>query len=493
MLDVLFVQLTNPPKDIALPGLPPNVVALPRATKAMWCTLPDDMTVQISREQVLVLPNFAMTDYASQGKTRAWNVVDLHNCKDNLSYYTALSRGSSAAGTVIVQGMDTTKITKGITGFLRQELRELEVLDEITAKIYEGHLIGEFNRVDRRELISAYRKHVRRTQEKSVAEDMTIKEPGIGMGSWKLVGDDAKKPNKKRKADAEEAGSIKPKRNKSMGPHGLRWDGADYSCAYDSLFTILGAIWRENTARWTQRFGTMSKFMRVLGSGFQRNSNRVESLENARDEVRKGLWALDGVKFPKGQRFTALSDVAEVLFGETEWGTHVVKCLHCGLVVREIGGFRALKYIVPEKATSVDRSIFSIADWINKYCLRAANETCTQCGRGLAHIKTAKRAPPVLVFVLTSPDVHINMKLRLLVDNNGTDYQLSGVVYGGRKHYTCRVVCKNGDLWYNDGIETGQDSVYEGVLHNEDGQFINHCVTKETTRDAVAVVYSLAD
>jgi hypothetical protein len=35
--------------------------------------------------QVLVLPNFAMTNYASQGKTRDINVVDLNNCKDHFS------------------------------------------------------------------------------------------------------------------------------------------------------------------------------------------------------------------------------------------------------------------------------------------------------------------------------------------------------------------------------------------------------------------------
>jgi hypothetical protein len=57
-------------QKIHVPGLPENVVALSKTPKNTWCSLPDDSTIQISREQVLVLPNFAMTDYASQGKTR---------------------------------------------------------------------------------------------------------------------------------------------------------------------------------------------------------------------------------------------------------------------------------------------------------------------------------------------------------------------------------------------------------------------------------------
>jgi hypothetical protein len=157
ILDTLFVKLISPPKRIHIEGLPVNVVALPRTTKKIWCTLPDDRTVQIDREQVLVLPNFAMTDYASQGKTRPINIVDLNNCKDHFSYYTALSRSATSEGTVILQGMDPYKITKGIHGSLRQEFRELELLNEITRLRYEGQLPSHVKGINRREIIHAYR------------------------------------------------------------------------------------------------------------------------------------------------------------------------------------------------------------------------------------------------------------------------------------------------------------------------------------------------
>ncbi|KAJ7304793.1 hypothetical protein DFH08DRAFT_654203, partial [Mycena albidolilacea] len=156
VLDTLFVELISPPKTIQIPGLPDNVVALPKASKKIWCTLPDDRTMQISREQVLVLPNFAMTDYASQGKTRDINVVDLNNCKDHFSYYTALSRSATSEGTVILQGMDPRKITQGISGYLRQEFRELELLNEITRKRYEGDLPSHVKGINRREIIYTY-------------------------------------------------------------------------------------------------------------------------------------------------------------------------------------------------------------------------------------------------------------------------------------------------------------------------------------------------
>ncbi|KAJ7279581.1 hypothetical protein C8J57DRAFT_1021095, partial [Mycena rebaudengoi] len=119
--DTLFVKLVNPPRTINIPGLEENIVALSRASKRVWCTFPNDMVVAILHEQVLVLPNFAMTDYASQGETRTYNVVDLQHCKSHFSYYTCLSRSSTASGTAIVQAFDSRTITKGISGFLRQE------------------------------------------------------------------------------------------------------------------------------------------------------------------------------------------------------------------------------------------------------------------------------------------------------------------------------------------------------------------------------------
>jgi hypothetical protein len=42
--------------------------------------------------------------------------------------------------------------------------------------------------------------------------------------------------------------------NDSSSPAGLIWDGDNYSCAYDSLFTVLYEIWSNDTKVWTRRF-----------------------------------------------------------------------------------------------------------------------------------------------------------------------------------------------------------------------------------------------
>jgi hypothetical protein len=109
------------------------------------CKVLNDHEISLSREQVLVLLNFAMTDYGAQGCARPQNPVDLNSCKTHQSYYTCLSRSSSAEGTIIVQGFDPKIITGGASGHLRQGFRELTLLDEITKLKYERMLPSEIN------------------------------------------------------------------------------------------------------------------------------------------------------------------------------------------------------------------------------------------------------------------------------------------------------------------------------------------------------------
>ncbi|EDQ98415.1 uncharacterized protein LACBIDRAFT_302379 [Laccaria bicolor S238N-H82] len=125
ILETLFVKLDRPAKTIKIEGLPENVVPLVKNSMSIECICPSDVTLTISCSQVSVLPNFAMTDYASQGKTRPFNVVDLNSCRNHLSYYTALSRSATCEGTVI--------------------FRELELLDDITNLRYNGQLPASIN------------------------------------------------------------------------------------------------------------------------------------------------------------------------------------------------------------------------------------------------------------------------------------------------------------------------------------------------------------
>ncbi|KAH7907982.1 hypothetical protein BJ138DRAFT_973005, partial [Hygrophoropsis aurantiaca] len=70
VLDTLFVLLVNPPTTVQIEGLPLNVVPICKSVHTVPVRLQDDSVRYVQREQVNVLVNFAMTDYAAQGKTR---------------------------------------------------------------------------------------------------------------------------------------------------------------------------------------------------------------------------------------------------------------------------------------------------------------------------------------------------------------------------------------------------------------------------------------
>jgi hypothetical protein len=91
VLETLYLELKNPPKTIELPFLPVNVIPMTRTSKKIKCNLPNNYEINIIRQQINVLPNFSMTDYASQEKTRLQNPVNLSHCRNFQSIYTCLS------------------------------------------------------------------------------------------------------------------------------------------------------------------------------------------------------------------------------------------------------------------------------------------------------------------------------------------------------------------------------------------------------------------
>ncbi|KIK54047.1 hypothetical protein GYMLUDRAFT_177878 [Collybiopsis luxurians FD-317 M1] len=119
VLDVLFVLLENPPSPVILEGLLHNVVPLLPRKNAGYVVLPNDRKIYISRTQVDVLPQFAMTAYASQGHTMDKVTVMLNSLCDHHAYYTALSRGRSVVNTTMLQGFDPKVITGRASSSLR--------------------------------------------------------------------------------------------------------------------------------------------------------------------------------------------------------------------------------------------------------------------------------------------------------------------------------------------------------------------------------------
>ena len=351
-LDTLFVELTAAPEPVQIPGLPPNVVPIPTTSKEIKCVLPSGATLTVTRKQVCVLPNFAMTEFASQGRTRPHNVCNIQDSPNHQAIYTALSRGSTLKGTVISQPFDSSKLVGGISGSLRQEFRELELLDDITKMRWEGNSHPSVTGVTRSELIHNFRKwkgeeyipkHVHQSLSWASSSQYPNEAPKRDT-HWRIVCDpksdirplktapvdeypgDGQPPDngvvtargtqvlphisnydsKKRKNNADTSQKPSNKKAKTSGMSGMQneaepvcpfkgfpWDSVNHSCAYDSLLTVLLSVYTECRDAWTFSASAVSQNLCMIGDAFNSVAAGQMTLVQARNHIRQILGALE--------------------------------------------------------------------------------------------------------------------------------------------------------------------------------------------------------
>jgi hypothetical protein len=83
-----------------------------------------------------------------------------------------------------------------------------------------------------------------------------------------------------------------------------QWDPLNWSCAYNSYLTVLRCLWNQDKYRWSQYLQSVGDSMCALVVGFEKADVGEVSLEEVRDELRRHLWNMDWVAFPKGKHST---------------------------------------------------------------------------------------------------------------------------------------------------------------------------------------------
>ncbi|KAJ7832810.1 hypothetical protein B0H13DRAFT_1654042 [Mycena leptocephala] len=488
ILDTLFVKLVKPPKPVKIPDLPLNVVPLGRTPTHITALLHDDSLLSINREQVMVLPNFAMTDYASQGKSRNPNVVHLNNCKDHRAYYVALSRGHEAADTVIVQGFDERKITGGLNGFLRQEFRELEILDEITRLRFEDKLPRSVTGIYRGQLIANFRNWKGNETEDPAHFHKAIKfntkldnkKNITDYEQWRPTNKEPPKKKtadtttKKRKADSE-IGALPTKKHKenpprnqatintiNRSPHepkGLIWNSTNYSCAYDALFTPLGEILQDNPEIWKERLTACSPLLGLWALSMAESPNIPE---NARDSVRRLLHFQDPVSFPLGPRNIKLDSLLTSMTDRRSYGKGYSYCEKCGYqrpgTIETLGQY--IDISLPRSITDTHPQGMLAQEWFDYHFDRpygrCPNCNNNQCAAYLRRVTKITELPTFLLLSISTKDILLEHKLSFKSDTQHKSLQLRGLIYHSaqEQHFTSVVVDKSGLFWYHDGMTT---------------------------------------
>ena len=498
VLDTLFVKLANPPSDVQFEGLPENVVPLTRSSTTIKASLPNDNIIFISRSQVEVLVNFSMTDFASQGKTRPQNPVDLNNLQTHQAYYTALSRSSSAKGTIILQGFDPRKMTGGASGALRQELRELELLDEMTRLHYLGKLHKSVSGVTRNQFIKGFRewkgcqyvpqnvhKSIRWTKqdpldegeieevkwkiiqhEKIVAKGLNIEQSlpashtsnplkqKISMKDFKHNEEDADREPANKKTCLGFDNNVRPHR--TLVPLGLQW--MQNSCAYDASFVILYSLYSRNVTRWTEQLEAFqNSALNNISEGFQKIQRGQKTFEQVRDHIRRALELEDYNNFRFG-RYTSLITLWE----------HILQAPHAirkSYYQCQNGHIDRVRY-GNSGAYSVGVNLHgytSLSQWMSPQPENSPR-CCPYCTEELTFYQKFVSAPPLVALEFAGHPIEIDNQISIKIENLEYSYNLVGIVYYGSEHFTARIILEDGQIWFHDGVTTMQTSQYDGSL-----------------------------
>jgi hypothetical protein len=521
VLETLFVELINLPKDrtVQIPDLPVNVVPLPRCVTHTTMLLKDDTVLSLLREQAVVLLNFSMTDYSSQGKSRPINPVDLTNCRDHRAYYVALSRATSAAGLLILQDFDDAKITSGMSGYLRQELRELELLDEITRMRYEGQLPREVCGIYRKQLIRSYlswRGQYPKTDyfDNNINWVTDVKIPdAVDYAEWRPS--DKKLSTKRKAAETSKSTDLSDMRKRARNngisngnlstvieqretqsmpipPIGLIWDSVNYSCGYDATIGILKSIWDDDTDLWSDRLNSTSDVLVKLVSFLQQVSENNCTFETCRDVVRKYMHSLRPNHFPYGTNGTSIDRIAQIMIPEKSYAIGNQYCEQCGFIDPTphsiLEGYMCA---IPSRAQS---ALFPeglpVSQWI-KDLLKRGLGLCPACRAANHRVKLTMNSrifnvPYIMIFSVEGGKFEYSQAIQF--DCNGTQkmLKLRGVVYGGGAHFTCRMITANSYVWFHDGMVTGRHCTHEGKLSDLPTDFL--CAARGKT--AVALIYA---
>ncbi|KAI0662234.1 hypothetical protein C8Q70DRAFT_909909 [Cubamyces menziesii] len=504
VLETLFVQLVNPPKPVKLDGLPDNVIPLNRTKVRIKCMLPMlEKPVYIEREQVMVLPNFAMTDFASQGRTRSVNVCHLKYCRSAQSLYTCLSRSSSLSSTFILDGFDESKTIGGLSSALKREFCELELLDDITKMAHAGTLPAFVPLEYRSETIRAFlewKGHgyvppfvhpaLNWSQEGyKVDVDILPRQlfnAGLSDCHASTSRSDQSRTSKRKRRQTNDASSeiagdhsqpnrpAKKRRTRdticrqaSQVRVGFIWDSTNYSCAYDALFTVILNACRDGLPIMSEDYTWMNDGYHMLMRTLSVNSSSDTTLEVRRDSIRDYLTNIAPNIFPRyGPALAAVSDVVEYIFRPLRpFGQVLLQCSACNVTTREVRSLSTPLWIITGNLNGF-RHLASRSSAVEDYMLTlltsdqsCQSNWCSRCRNPLKRTIELSHALPFL-FIELQPNVmsHLETRRHITFSVRGIQrtWRLCGAIYLGMNHFTCRYIDSHGMSWYHDGMFNGR-------------------------------------
>lgn len=185
----------------------------------------------------------------------------------------------------------------------------------------------------------------------------------------------------------------------------MGWSSENYSCACDSVMTILLSIWSQDPAEWKRRFKNMNRTMNVLATGFHKANEGQMTLEVARNNVRRLRHRRNPTLFPNGQVGTAVSEMSEQLLrSDNVIASNWIHCVGCG---HEDNLNRDLQTCVLQCS---DQNVTTSACLQKRFQEHYPRRKCEQCDGALNKVMCFDVIPKVLVFSISEPSIQVSKR-----------------------------------------------------------------------------------
>ena len=470
VLDTVFVKLINPVTPVNIGSLPSNVVPIIRRSLRINCEHVDGTKRTVNRQQIPINLNFAMTCHASQGKTRKINVVSLREMTKHTHVYTALSRGTSAENTVVLDLPGRLSMLSNGLGDkdgMKEEFMELELLDEITKMRFEDTLHKEVKAHGRKDLINAYLKHhVPRLPFTHEAIKWRAKDLHGHRKSdivpFSTAGSEETMPHEDDDdRDTEPAMPSEEQNNDDSGRSGLCLieDPEETTCAFDSVLQTLSSILKEDETALDEWGDIAAKFDAIRKGTITAAQFRGLIKMEANDH--------DPETFSDGKHGTSAYDAFSFLAPDGHFQFHQMQmCSVCGKSDSQsyfLSGLSTIKF--KKETREIEKLMELTTERLNviglvSFIMQRDGHLNPKCECPKPQIISTVRMPIENVPKIFSVDLRGCNEVVLMKEfifHLGTHvipatYRIKAIFYEAKDgHITLRLFDANGDTWHYDG------------------------------------------
>jgi hypothetical protein len=450
---------------------------------------------RVQHSQMSCQPGFASTGHSAQGKTLPKILCALH--EGGFAAYVAASRATSRRGLAIFQPVTLDDLNHRLPSDLVQEEKRHEIMEHNTLVKY-GFIQADILSVpdpegETAENFPQGKPHYicddddnGNPMPKKVTKKHSLDSPNPVKSEIYLATQHVQSTSNKVVKKVLNAQTISKKKNKpsiqvdvqvptplpSQPCSGIIW--SNNSCGYDAVFMILYSIWRSDSLRWCESFAnSQSIWLNYFQNCFSPQTASLPTLEDIQDGWRCQLHAQAPENFSWGT-FVSLYQLLYDVF-LTELIVRVPKFL-CDLHPSVNIQFNPMPLQSFLMSSGTDQ-FSSISEWIQ--CDgQLVRHRCQECGLHLKQKTEWRVVPEILSFeIALSAQMIIDPKISIVVNGNSHLYQLRGVIYFGGQHFVARLIEQDTTVWYHDGVLTGRNMIYEGLLESVD---LKHCHDNKT-------------